>query len=254
MSRRQLWQVLLFAFAVLGIHQWTYAQNITVDFIDDSGNAACAQKSGPSPLNISGTCGPISLSANSVVWMYDTGGSDILRLYNGTITANSPVNNFHIIFKRQHGQGPNTTAGPPVIDVNYKTTASGSFSPARNGNSIGATGYVTNVPTDPQQTMGSVSYTVSSGVGSFGPFADKLWPRGTEGELSGDRVLRVDLSFKLQNASDTLNLTNGVKLYNSAPGQPPDDRGRGEGGNGKGGTEKGGKPKGSKQEGAVQKN
>ena len=231
MSLHKVWFVLTVLLAVIGIHQWAYAQNITVDFINDAGSAACAQKSGPSPLNISGPCGPITLSATSTVSMID-GGSDYIRLYNAIITANSPVNNFRIIFKRQHVQGPNTTAGPPVVDVSYKTTANGSFSPATNGNSMTTTGYVANVPTDPQQTMGSVSHTVSSGVGNFNKFSDKLWPRASQAELSGDRILKVDVSFKLQTATNTLNLTTGVKLYNAAPGDPGNGEGRGKGENG----------------------
>ncbi len=222
MNSQQVWQVVVLLLAAIGIHNGAYAQNITVDFIDDSGAPACTQKSGPSPLNISGPCGPISLSANAKVDMID-GGSDFLRLFNTVITAASAVNNFHIIFKRQYVQGPNTSAGPPVVDVNYKTTANGSFSPARNGNSMTAAGFVTNVPTDPETTMGSVSYTVSGGVGTFNKFADKVWPRLQEGELGGNRMLRVDLSFRLANASDTLNLGTGVKLYNAAPGEPPRD-------------------------------
>jgi hypothetical protein len=234
MSVQKVWFVLMALPAIIGIHQWAFAQNITVDFINDAGSAACAQKSGPSPLNISGTCGPITLSANAKVSMID-GGSDLIQLNSAVITANSPVNNFHIIFKRQYVQGPSTSAGPPVITVNYKTTANGSFSPATNGNSITATGYVTNVPTDPQQTMGSVSHTVAGGAGAFSKFADKLWPRASQGELSGDRVLRVDMSFKLQTANNTLNLTTGVKLYNGAAGGDPTDeeevQGKGENGN-----------------------
>ncbi len=222
MSMQKVWFVVMVIFAVIGIHQWAYAQNITVDFIKDDGTAACAQKSGATPLTIGGACGPISISANAKVDMID-GNSDFLRLSGGTITATSPVNNFHIIFGRQFQAGPTTSAGPPtILNVNYKTTENSIFSPGRDGNSITAAGFVTNVPTDPEQTMGSVSYTVSSGVGNSSKFADKLWPRTVEGELSGDRVLRVDLSFKLQNANDTLNLTNGVKLYNAAPGNPPD--------------------------------
>jgi hypothetical protein len=150
--------------------------------------------------------------------------NDALRMLNVRITANnSNVINFPITFKRRMIQNPNT---PPALY--YKTNANGTFQQA-TGSSILWGQYVKNPLGGGFLALGSKQYTPGI-ILNFNQTinSNHQWPTPpTHADMSGDRVLKVEVTVKLANTK-YLDLANGISMFSSLqpdpdPNCPPDN-------------------------------
>lgn len=199
------------------------ANSITVEFP----GTACAAITGTSPLDLTGkTCGNIKFYASA-------GGStkaevyvptsppdadlDYLAMRNTLIKAESgAVENFRILFKRQHTKDPQRPG-----TVYYNTSAVGTLSPV-DGNKIELTGYVAHPTSASYTQMGNTqSNTVlcidpgdptTCDYTSFNLSLSREW---TFDNLDQDRMLKVEFALTLAHNS-VMNLdTNEIKIYSS---------------------------------------
>ena len=183
-------------------------------------NVLCSRNSNGDSLNISGPCpavGPvITFAQNSTLDMDGTyltdSTTDAWRMASSVkITANQTINGLHIIFTREHAQGPNTNVDPN--HTFYKLSAKGVIT--GGGGSIDVTGKVTKVG-GPTLTIGP-SPNLPSPI-DFGPgILATQWNNGTFGVLTGNRILILDLEIVHLDLGATLDLTGGfIKLRSQA--------------------------------------
>lgn len=173
---------------------------------------------------------------------------DVLRFYNFKIYAVTPTpsslpQGYEVKFWREHVQ-PNTTDGPGSVkpDRWYKTTTNGRIKRVINNWIKMAPGYVTHPVGSTEKALGTLkTYTVTS-VTCPGTPPDCVvalstsgkWPETSDSStwLTGNRVLRVTLSFKFQNGnanptdanSDWILLNTGAKINDQTNADPGDDQ------------------------------
>lgn len=136
--------------------------------------------------------------------------NDALRLISLRITANNAsVINFPITFLRQLKEGPNT---PNALW--YKTTATGTFQQA-SGSSILWGQFVKNPLAEGFLALGSKQHTPGSLSFSSTINTNHQWPTPpTHSNMSGDRVLKVEITFNLAYGK-YLDLASGIKIFSS---------------------------------------
>ena len=199
------------------------ANSITVEFP----GTACAAITGASPLDLTGkTCGNIKFyasggAAKAEVYVPTSppdADLDYLAMRNTLIKAESgAVENFRILFKRQHTivpQRPGT--------VYYNTSAVGTLSPV-DGNKIELTGYVAHPTSTSYRPMGNMqSNTVlcidpgdptTCDYTSFNLSSSREW---TFDNLNQDRMLKTEFVLTLAHNSAMDLGSNEIKIYDSA--------------------------------------
>ncbi len=139
--------------------------------------------------------------------------NDTFQLLGAKIKAeNTSVINFPITFKRRFTQGPVTPPGKY-----YKTNAVGIFEQA-SGSSILFGEYVKNPLSAGFTFLKSLQYTPNPPTYplAFNKTISQGWPTPPVGanDLTGDRVLKVEVSLNLANGK-FLDLGTGIKMYSS---------------------------------------
>lgn len=175
------------------------------------------------------------------------GSDDVLSFYNFKIYAVTPTSSspmplgYQITFWREH-VAPKTTDGPGSTkpDRWYKTAATGSMKRVINNWFKVGPGYVTHPVGGAETALGTAkTYTVTTLTCPTGNSCginlstSGKWPETSNSStwLTGNRVLRVPLSFKFQNGnatptdanSDWILLDTGVKI-NDQDNADPDDQ------------------------------
>lgn len=174
------------------------------------------------------------------------GAEDVLRFYNFKIYAVTPTPSsmplgYQVTFWREH-VAPNITDGPGSAQPDrwYKTTTTGRIKKVINNWIKMAPGYVTHPVGSAETALGTAkTYTVTA-VTCPGAVPDcsvalstsGKWPETTNSStwLTGNRVLRVPLSFKFQNGnanptdanSDWILLNTGAKINDQTNADPGD--------------------------------
>ncbi len=239
MSKKTILALLVFMPVIAGGTTAAFAQTaITVEIGD---NPACT-KTSTSPhttVDISGTCGNITISANvgtqGAARVDATEGlTDELSLKNAKIVASGgPVTNFHIKFSRDFASPPTT---PP--DVWYQITATGSIKrgalPALN-DSIRLRGYMKDPPTTgswvgigppyPDGTELSKTVTCANpGCENFSNLhTESPWSYlSSQDNPASLRALKGEFWFTLTTTGDTLRLNPVTVKKTDPPGGPPE--------------------------------
>jgi len=154
--------------------------------------------------------------------------TDTLWLRNAKITATTDcVDNAHIYFWGNFAGGPNTGADTTKPKVNIQRNANGLFTPATTGNWITISSSVQNpVNPDPPdgvsgewQEIGSIdSHVVTPQTGGvFSKTRNKTWDPAQGQTMTGFRIMKGDIQFKLENNGNKLVFDNssgkGIKIY-----------------------------------------
>lgn len=172
----------------------------------------------------------------------DASADDVLRFYNFKIYAVTPTPSsmplgYQVTFWREH-VAPITSDGPVSIQPDrwYKTLTSGTMKKVVNNWVKMSPGYVTHPVGSAEKAFGTAkSYTVTAvtcpgTICNVNLSTSGKWVETTDPStwLTGNRVLRVNFSFKFQNGnanptdanSDWILLNTGAKIYNDVNSDP----------------------------------
>lgn len=218
--KRILWQcAVISSLYLLGNPSGLLAGTITFTVLNATGVQQC-QKTSTSPhlsLDISGACGANLTIENkdaaniARVTAVDTAASDQLKLVTARIKALNAISNYKLIFEREFNDAPIGPNGPAVW---FWTSARGTLTNMA-GNTFLITGKVEN-PVGTEVTSSSKSF--SSPTINFNWTEAKL---PSNGNISGSRKLRVELTMTLAANSYIDHRYYPISLTSGGPPDPP---------------------------------